>query len=231
MTPNPSTIAMDDEASSQVGRVTHAPGYDGSPQPPSLTPRSGRLSRHLRGKRTKRQLGTLVEIISRSGNPDEEFFYLGGPMTGIPQFNFPRFHAVANRLRQQGYNIISPAELDDPETEAAALASTDGAPGSGAAHGEVYEDFLARDLIIVSLPTCVGGIFLEGWHTSRGARAESWSLTFLQKPTFEYVEGDRLVQFDRDERLAELGVPAYAAGSVPRDKPGLLTVADREARS
>lgn len=220
MTPNPSTVAMNDDRSNGH---RHSPGrIVGRRFIPAPSPRRGDL--------TKGQLARLVEVISRSGNPDEDFFYLGGPMTGIPQFNFPRFHVVGDLLRGQGYNIVSPAELDDPETERAAMASPDGAPGSGSSGDEIYEDFLARDLIVCSLPTCVGGIFLEGWHTSRGARAESWALTFLRKPTFEFTEPEgviTLVEFDRDTRLAELGVPAYAAGAVPRDKPGLLTAAER----
>lgn len=211
MTPNPSTIAMQEHANGSRA----ASDFEGL----------------RRGDLTKGQLARLVEVIARSGNPDEDFFYLGGPMTGIPQFNFPRFHEVGYKLRSAGYNIVSPAELDDPETEAAAMSSPDGAPGSGSSGDEIYEDFLARDLIVCSLPTCIGGIFLEGWHTSRGARAESWALTFLKKQTLEYDDSFKdsivLTEFDRDTRLAELGVPAYAAGAVPRDKPGLLTAAER----
>lgn len=166
--------------------------------------------------------------MNRSGNPDQDFFYLSGPMTGIPQFNFPRFKEVAQKLRDQGYNIISPAELDDPDTEAAAMASTDGAPGSGSANGESYEDFLGRDLIICSLPTCVGMICMEGWHNSRGARGESWVIAYLKKEMLEYDDSAGsivLTSINRDERLAELGVPDFAAGAVPKDRPGLLTVA------
>ena len=175
---------------------------------------------------TSRRFSALTDVMLRSGNPDESFFYLGGPMTGIPQFNFPRFFEVGDRLRGQGYNIISPAELDDPDTEAAALASPDGAPGSGAANGESYEDFLGRDLIIVSLPTCIGMICLENWHSSRGARGESWVIAYLKKQLLEYDDSSGeivLTQIERDARLSELGVPNYARGAVPSDKPGMLT--------
>jgi hypothetical protein len=186
------------------------------------------------GHETIDRLTTLTRVVSRSGNPDEPFWYLGGPMTGIPQFNFPRFQAVAANLRATGKNIVSPAELDDPATEAAALASPDGAPGSGAANGEAYEDFLGRDLIIVSLPTCVGMICIEGWHNSRGARGESWVISYLKKELLEYREEHHVRSLDnsftlepinRDERLSELGVPDFARGAVPQDKPGLLTAA------
>jgi hypothetical protein len=171
----------------------------------------------------------LVDTISRSGNPSEAFFYLGGPMTGVPKSNFPRFHHVATALRGRGYNIISPAELDDPEVEAAALASPDGFLGESDIKGFSYEHFLARDLIICAMPACIGGIFLEGWQHSRGARGESWVLQFLKKQLLEYDEFDGSPVLTaithRDDRLTELGVDPQG---VPLDAPGILTV---EAKS
>lgn len=134
------------------------------------------------------RLTELVGTISKSGDPDRNFFYLGGPMTGIPAFNFPRFKEVAATLRCNGYNIISPAEIDTPEIEELALASVDGAPGSGDLNGVGYMDFLARDLTIACMPTCVGGIFMEGWEDSRGACMEQDILTKLEKQVFEFRE-------------------------------------------
>lgn len=177
---------------------------------------------------TRKRLDSLADVMSRSCDPDADFWYLGGPMTGIPQFNFPRFFEVGDKLRIRGRNICSPAELDDPDTEAAALASPDGAPGSGAANGESYEDFLGRDLIIVSMPTCIGMICMPGWHNSRGARGESWVISYLKKQLLEYDDSSGevvLTPIDRDARLIELGVPDYARGAVPKDRPGLLTAA------
>jgi hypothetical protein len=184
----------------------------------------------LTGLDTLRRFKRLTQVMSFSGNPDADFYYLGGPMTGIPQFNFPRFQQVAALLRDDGLNIVSPAELDDPETEKAAMASHDGAPGTGSTNGQSFEDFLSRDIIIVSLPTCIGGIFIDGWHTSRGARGETWVLSYLKKKLYEYTDDPKpmLTPFDRDERLAELGVPSFAAGAVPKDAPGMLTVAANE---
>lgn len=180
-----------------------------------------------RGQNTHRQLAALVDIISQSGNPDEPFYYLGGPMTGIPQFNFPRFNEVAAKLREQGYNIVSPAELDDPEVQEAVMKSEDGAPGTGGAGKDSHADFLARDIIIVTLPNCVGGIFIEGWENSRGAAAETWVLSYLKRDLFEYGETEDgelvLSWFDRDTRLCELGI-GTDSGTVPQDRPGERTV-------
>lgn len=190
----------------------------------SLSPRVGRDG--VDGAETAKRLLAIANLMVKGANPDAPYFYLGGPMTGIPQFNFPEFRRVAGVLRDRGYNIVSPAELDDPETEAAALASTDGAPGSGHTGNKAYEDFLGRDLIIVAVPTCVGMICLPGWERSRGARGESWVTAFLKKPIYEYTEPDEpvLTLIDRDERLRELGMDPAIYGSVPNDRPGHATL-------
>ena len=43
--------------------------------------------------------------------------YISGPITGMPELNFPAFHAEAARLRALGYDVVNPAELNpDPST-------------------------------------------------------------------------------------------------------------------
>lgn len=174
---------------------------------------------------------SLLEAARRSGNPDEPFYYLGGPMTGISQFNFPTFLEAAADLRAAGKNIISPAEIDKADTFAAAMASPDGAPGSGAANGESYEDFLGRDLILCSLPTCKGMICLTGWHDSRGAGGESWVIGFLKREMYEYNTPARrklhsvpiITPIERDARIEALGGSLGYMGVLPIGQPGVLT--------
>lgn len=116
--------------------------------------------------------------------------YLAGPMTGIPQFNFPVFDAAATKLRDRGHIIITPSELDNPETRAAALASPDGAPGSGTTNDETWGDFLARDVkLLADEPDLDGIAVLPNWTKSRGARLEVFVALLCKKRIWEYVNG------------------------------------------
>lgn len=113
--------------------------------------------------------------------------YIAGPMTGIPQFNYPAFIEAAGNLRAWGYEVFSPAEMDDPATAAAAMASKDGAPGSGSANGETWGDFLARDVKLLADDGIEAVVVLPGWHQSRGARLETFVAHALcGMPVFAY---------------------------------------------
>ncbi|HET7070134.1 MAG TPA: DUF4406 domain-containing protein [Nocardioides sp.] len=119
--------------------------------------------------------------------------YIAGPMTGRPQFNIPDFDAAAADLRARGYEVVSPAELDDPETRAAALASPDGAPGSGSSNGETWGDFLARDVKLLADGGIDGIFVLPGWATSRGARLETFvAVAMCGLPVYRYEDGERV---------------------------------------
>ena len=113
-------------------------------------------------------------------------FYLAGPMTGIPQFNFPRFYKAAKVLRTLGYEIISPAELDDEDgTAKIALASSDGLLDENSkVNGNTWGDLLARDVKLIA-DTCKGTIFLPGWQKSRGARLEAFVAILCDHEFFE----------------------------------------------
>lgn len=116
--------------------------------------------------------------------------YLAGPMTGIPQFNYPAFIDAAKRLRDQGYDIVSPAELDSEKMQAAALQSPDGALVSGGLSGQTWGQILARDVHLIA-DKVDGIIFLENWVKSRGARLEAFvALLTGKKHFFQYWDGE-----------------------------------------
>ena len=124
--------------------------------------------------------------------------YLAGPMSGVPQFNFPAFDAAADHLRAAGHDIVSPAELDDPATREAARNSSDGSFGSGTVNGETWGDFLARDVKLIADEGIEAIIVLPGWEGSKGARLETFVASLKDLPIFLYpalnpVPGHELV--------------------------------------
>lgn len=77
--------------------------------------------------------------------------YIAGPMSGLPDFNYPAFHAAAAVLRAQGHHVESPAE--NP------------APTCG-----TWQGYMRMSLRQIAACDCL--CMLPGWHASRGARIE-----------------------------------------------------------
>ena len=77
--------------------------------------------------------------------------YIAGPMTGLPDLNFPAFHAEAAKLRSAGHDVINPAEVN-PD------------------HTMPWAQCMRRD--IAELVTCDAIRLLHGWTASKGATLE-----------------------------------------------------------
>jgi hypothetical protein len=77
--------------------------------------------------------------------------YLSGPMTGLPDFNYPAFMAEAARLRAAGRVVVNPAEF-------------------GEVPGFEWHQYLRRDIRL--LTACTAIHMLPGWSKSKGARLE-----------------------------------------------------------
>lgn len=120
--------------------------------------------------------------------PARKRYYIAGPMTGIPQFNFPAFDSAATSLRSYGYLVVSSVELDDPLSRSAALANKTGDPEQyNAETGETWGDLLARDVKLIA-DEVSGVVALEGWEESRGARLEVFVARTCGKPVYSYEE-------------------------------------------
>jgi len=77
--------------------------------------------------------------------------YVAGPMTGLPEYNFPAFNAAADRLRAEGWQVENPAE-------------------HGHVEGADWADYLRWD--ISRITTCGAIYLLPGWPSSKGANLE-----------------------------------------------------------
>lgn len=146
-------------------------------------------------------------------------WYLAGPMSNIPQFNYPAFYRIAKQLREMGYTIQSPAELDTPEQQAVALASTTGAVIDMVKSGLTWGDTLAKDVKLVS-DVVDGIIAMPTWYKSRGARLEVFVATLCNKPVwivYEKMDSDILVIRPLDPVDYEAGVLGF--GKKEKQKP------------
>ena len=126
-------------------------------------------------------------------------WYLAGKMSGVPQFNIPFFDRVAAELRSYGMQIVSPAELDDPDYRAACVASDGQTYPAG---GVTWGDLLARDVKLITNDV-EGIILLPGWKDSRGAKLESFVGLLCKKDFGAY--------YDPKQRQAGPPVTFYSA--------------------
>jgi hypothetical protein len=77
--------------------------------------------------------------------------YIAGPMTGLPELNFPEFNRVAKHYRDQGWTVSNPAEIcPDPTAK--------------------WVDCMRAD--IKQLVDCNTIVMLPGWSNSKGACLE-----------------------------------------------------------
>lgn len=99
--------------------------------------------------------------------------YVAGPMRGIPEFNFPAFHAAAVTLREAGHIVFNPAEADNEihGTDISKGNATGDEDIAAADHGFNLREALARDLAFICAHADAVAL-LPGWQNSKGATAE-----------------------------------------------------------
>lgn len=99
--------------------------------------------------------------------------YVAGPMRGIPEFNFPAFHAAADKLRAQGHSVFNPAERDNEKhgTDISKGNATGDEALATKQHGFNLREALGADLAFICAEADAIAL-LPGWENSKGAKAE-----------------------------------------------------------
>ena len=96
------------------------------------------------------------------------YAYLAGPMSGLPEYNYPAFHEAAAELRRIGWRVVNPAENEPPNDS------------------PTWDDWMA-----ISRPQVIGAalvVLLPGWERSAGAREERQIADDSGIPVFTLLE-------------------------------------------
>lgn len=94
--------------------------------------------------------------------------YVAGPMTGLPEFNYPAFFRAAYALRARGFEPINPARAEGRED------------------CRTWLDFMRASLR--DLANSDGVATLPGWGDSPGARLEVYIAQTLGLPVRDVID-------------------------------------------
>jgi hypothetical protein len=98
--------------------------------------------------------------------------YLSGPISNLPDLNFPAFNSAAADLRYRGFDVFTPSEIElNPNWE--------------------WHDYMAVDIPEVVKADAV--YVLPGWQKSTGAPIEVALAHWLKKPIYDYTTGAEFV--------------------------------------
>jgi hypothetical protein len=114
--------------------------------------------------------------------------YIAGPMTGYLEFNYPAFHDAALKLRNMGFDVVSPAELNPIDA---------GLEIDERYHVILYPSFIKRD--IAALLECDHICMLDGWEKSKGATLEHHIASVLGIQLIELTFNGNLPCDEHDE--------------------------------
>jgi len=108
-------------------------------------------------------------------------FYLAGPMRTYKDKNKALFFTVATLLREEGYSVFNPGEMNDEEL--------------------TFEECMQVDLdAVVNL--CKGIVLLPGWRDSLGANTEALTAVVCGKEAYQV----RLIKKGTQVSLKRIGL-------------------------
>lgn len=102
----------------------------------------------------------------RAPSQPASVLYVSGPMSGLPECNYPEFFRVGELLEEAGYRVVNPAKNDT---------------------GSSYREILRGDLLLL-VQNCDGMALLDGWENSKGATLEHHIAEVLQMDIRPYRE-------------------------------------------
>ena len=87
----------------------------------------------------------------KEGEDRKPLVYISGKMTGVENYNKPKFDRAKAVLESKGYEVLSPADL-------------------GAEESFEWHDYMRVDVALLAM--CDSIYLLDDWRDSKGARAE-----------------------------------------------------------
>jgi len=94
-------------------------------------------------------------------NLGDRVVYIAGPMTGLKDLNFDAFDEKAHQLKEQGYEVINPAQLSRNLAEAIGIPLC-----------ELVDRECAQADLNAIIARATHMYMLNGWQYSKGAKAE-----------------------------------------------------------
>ena len=90
----------------------------------------------------------------------KHLIYIAGPMTCLPQYNYPAFDAMAKKLRAKGWTVINPTEI--------------GALFGSASFINTHDTILhvVSEMELAAISACQAIFLLPGWELSDGSLRE-----------------------------------------------------------
>lgn len=104
-------------------------------------------------------------------------------MSGISKNNSHSFKEAAKELRERGFEVISPVEMDD---------EVGSDHDSGSLTESEYQDFLRRDIIRILQENVDALVVLPEWERSRGVALEVHVARELGRLVFDWPKGEQL---------------------------------------